>query len=282
MRSTMPKFVVPAVATTANTPSPAASSAVRSASPRMRPSASVATPTKSTSITSRGVLDRGVRLARRDDLPAAVVVGDPAAAGGVARGHQRGQVALRAARDEDAAGAGGQADEVGDEPQRLVLGVHRAGSLEPRAAVDGRRAADEIEQHRRLGGGGRDERQEARVVDRDARRREHVAEQLAAPPRRPCPSAVIVWPARSVQLGARLRTVERHRIHPQAPGRVGEDRLGELLGLIGVAMHPASVDCASLLDDRTLERYADAIVRSCLAIGPAICSPSTASPRTGR
>jgi aminopeptidase len=33
-------------------------------------------------------------------------------------------------------------------------------------------------------------------------------------------------------------------------------------------MHPASVDCASLLDDRTLERYAGAIVRTCLAIGP--------------
>jgi aminopeptidase len=33
-------------------------------------------------------------------------------------------------------------------------------------------------------------------------------------------------------------------------------------------MHPPSVDCACVLDDRTLERYAGAIVRSCLEIGP--------------
>ena len=33
-------------------------------------------------------------------------------------------------------------------------------------------------------------------------------------------------------------------------------------------MHRASVDCGPMLDDRTLARYADAIVRSCLAIRP--------------
>ena len=73
---------------------------------------------------------------------------------------------------------------------------------------------------------------------------------------------------RGAELGERLRAVQRHRVHPQSLGRVVEDRLREPLGLIGVTVHPPSVDCASLLDDRTLERYAGAIVRTCLEIGP--------------
>ena len=46
---------------------------------------------------------------------------------------------------------GGQAGEVGDPAQRLVLGEHRAAALQPRAGVDARRADDEVEQDRRLG-----------------------------------------------------------------------------------------------------------------------------------
>ena len=40
----------------------------------------------------------------------------------------------------------GKPGEVGDPAQRLVLGVDRAGALQPRAAVDRRRADDEVEQ----------------------------------------------------------------------------------------------------------------------------------------
>ena len=91
-------------------------------------------------------------------------------------GDQRAEVAGGATADEHAAGVGGQAGEVGDVAQRLVLGEHRAAALQPRAGVDAGRADDEIEQDRRLGRCGRHERQEARVVDGDARRCEHVAE----------------------------------------------------------------------------------------------------------
>ncbi len=51
MSSTMPKFVEPAVATTAKTLSPYSSSAARTAAPRSTPSSPTGTPTTSTSIT---------------------------------------------------------------------------------------------------------------------------------------------------------------------------------------------------------------------------------------
>ena len=51
MSSTMPKFVEPAVATTAKTLSPCSSRAARTASPRRVPSSPTGTPTTSTSIT---------------------------------------------------------------------------------------------------------------------------------------------------------------------------------------------------------------------------------------
>ena len=93
---------------------------------------------------------------------------------------------IGAAGHEHAAGAGGQPGEVGDPAQRLVLGVDRAGALEPRAAVDGRGADDEVEQRAASVGRARDERQVPGVVDRDARRGEHVA-KTPAPRGRRCP-----------------------------------------------------------------------------------------------
>ncbi len=72
---------------------------------------------------------------------------------------------------------GGQAGQVGDPAQGLVLGVHRAGALEPRAAVDRRRADHQVEQGRRLGRGRRHERQRPRVVLGDARRGQHLDPQ---------------------------------------------------------------------------------------------------------
>jgi hypothetical protein len=70
-----------------------------------------------------------------------------------------------------------QSGEVGEPPQRLVLGVHGPGALEPRAAVDARGGHDHVEQRGGFGGGARHERQVARVVDRQARRAEHVDEE---------------------------------------------------------------------------------------------------------
>ena len=102
----MPKFVVPAVATTAKTSSGPVrgSSAARSAAPVSRPRSSTGTVDHVDVHDPRGVRDRRVRLgAARDDPP----VRAPAAALAprrVPRGHQRGQVADRAALHEDAAG----------------------------------------------------------------------------------------------------------------------------------------------------------------------------------
>ena len=53
----------------------------------------------------------------------------------------------------DAAGSGRQPGEVGDPAQGLVLGVDGARALEPRAAVDRRRADDEVEHRRGLASG---------------------------------------------------------------------------------------------------------------------------------
>jgi len=86
---------------------------------------------------------------------------------------ERGQVAESAALDEHATGFRWEAREVSDPTQRLVLRVHRASALEPRPGVDRRRTDDQVKQRRGLGRRARDERQVARVVDRQARLGQH-------------------------------------------------------------------------------------------------------------
>ena len=130
----------------------------------------------------------------------------------------------------------GKPGEVGDPAQRLVLGVDRAGALEPRAAVDRRGTHHEVEERGGLGRGGRDEGEVARVVDRDAGLAQHRVEQreglLAA-------EAVLGdgLARGDLQLAQRARSVEGHRVEDQAPARVLQDRLAELLGLVVVAVH---------------------------------------------
>ena len=94
----------------------------------------------------------------------------------VPRGDEGREVADRPAGREDAAGAGRHPDEVGDPAQRLVLGVDRAGALEPRARVDRRGPDDEVEHHGGVARGARDEGEVARVVGRQAGRREVLGE----------------------------------------------------------------------------------------------------------
>ena len=147
----------------------------------------------------------------------------PAPAGG----DQRAEVADRAAADEHAAGRGRQAGQVGDPPQRLVLGEDRAAALQPRSAVDARRADDEVEQDRRVRRGRRHERQEARMVDGDARRREHLGEHAQRLERRRCPSRRDRRPGQRRQLVGRPRAVERWRVEVDALNGVAHDRFGE-------------------------------------------------------
>ena len=79
-----------------------------------------------------GLLDRRVGARRRDQQASGAVVGAARVVAPLpARGDERAEVAGRAAADEHAAGLGRQAGEVGDPPQRLVLGERRAGTLEP-------------------------------------------------------------------------------------------------------------------------------------------------------
>ena len=162
-RRSCPRFVVPAVATTANTPSPSASSAARSAGagepPRPAPRASPASITRSIERTEEctSSLHRDARGGRA------------AVAGALARGVQGREVAVRAALDEAAARRVRQAGEVGEPAQRLVLRVHGAGRLEPRAAVDRVDADQQVDQRARPPSArAGDEGEVARVVDRGA------------------------------------------------------------------------------------------------------------------
>ena len=184
-----------------------------------------------------GLGDRRVRPVAADDQASRAVVGAASVVSPLpAGGQQRRQVAGRAAADEHASGLGGKAGEVGDPAQRLVLGEHRAGSLDPRAGVDARRPDDKVEQDRRLGGRRRHEREVAWVVGGDARRGEHLAEdaqgfQPANPRRRDR------TPDHRSQLGGRSRMVERRRLHPHAVDGVAHDRLREHFTGAVVAVH---------------------------------------------
>ena len=123
------------------------------------------------------VAHRRVGVVGDRELQAAVrVAGAPPT--GVARDGQRGEVRRGSALHERAAGRRGHAREVGDETQRLVLGPHRAGRLDPRHAADRRERHDRVEQHRRLGRRGRDPREESRTVGAQHRGREHGGEEF--------------------------------------------------------------------------------------------------------
>ncbi len=76
------------------------------------------------------------------------------------------------------------------------------------------------------------------MVDREARTRQHLAEQLE---RRLAAHAVFRdrLASKSRELRVRHCRVERHRIEAEARLGVREDRLGQTLGLDRVAMHGA-------------------------------------------
>ncbi len=174
-------------------------------------------------------LDDGrVGATRRQQQPTAAIV-DAACSlpPPPASGNERAEVPGRAAADEHAAGIRGHPGEVGDPPQRLVLGEDRAAALQPRPAVDARGADDEVEQDRRCRRCRRHEGQEPWVVDGDARRGEDIAED----PQRLEPADAggrDRLAGRGAQLGERARAVERRRFELHPPRGVVDDRLGEL------------------------------------------------------
>ena len=149
--------------------------------------------------------------------------------GGVPPDHQARQVPGRTAGHEAAARPFGQAGQVGEDPQRLVLGGHRSGGLDPRGPVQRRAGHHHVEQQGGLGRRGGDERQELRAVARHHGGGQGLVEQLHDHGR--------VDPARGHQPveagGQRLvdgaAVVERHRVERQAPPAVVEDEVGQLL-----------------------------------------------------
>ena len=149
MSSTPPTFVVPAVATAAKMPSTvladSSETARRSASPVMRPRSSPGISMTSTSITTR-------RACLTDEWVSSVR--QTAQRGGrrerAARGPLPAQLRERTGWRPSrlariSAGRGWKTGQFGDPAQRLIFGVDRPGALEPRSAVDIRRADEHVE-----------------------------------------------------------------------------------------------------------------------------------------
>ena len=141
--SMMPRLVVPAVATDREQALVAVCSAIAasSASPVSRPRVVGRDPQHVDVHHLRGGDDRGVGLVGGGDPQPRGALAAALGQVGVAGGHQRRQVADRAARRRSSRRAcSGMPGEVGDPAQRLVLGVDRARALQPAAAVDRRGA----------------------------------------------------------------------------------------------------------------------------------------------
>jgi hypothetical protein len=94
----------------------------------------------------------------------------------LARGVQGRQVAVGAALDEAAAGRVGEAGQRRQPRERLVLGVHGAGRLQPRAAVERVDADQQVDERGRRRRDAGDEGEIERVVDRGAGGQQHVAQ----------------------------------------------------------------------------------------------------------
>ena len=230
----MPAFVAPALATTANNPSPPSASRVRrSASPVSRPCSSAGTSSTPTSITRAAAAtdEWTVSQAANRQRVGRVSVGGRR----VPRGHERRQVPGRATAHEHAARVGGHARRVRQPCQRLVLRPDRARAVDPARRDRRGRAHDQVEQHARLRRGARHERERRRMVGGDRRGSQHLAPEterlLPADPRGRHGRA-----GAFVQLGGGHHVVQRLRGGDPVP-RVRHERPGHLLGLVGVLVH---------------------------------------------
>ena len=190
--STAPKLVEPAVAATAKTSRSVASRAAPRAAPSILPRSSASTSTTSTS--------RMRAASRSEEWPPPVIATAgrsralAAAPPGVARHRQGAEVARRAATDEDATRSRREADRLSDPAERLVLGVDRAGGLDPPIGGDRRGRDREVEEDRGRGRRIGDEAEEAGMAGVDAGRCQHLLEDRKAS-LGPSPCSVIVFPA---------------------------------------------------------------------------------------
>ena len=100
----------------------------------------------STSITTRRacLIDECVSLGEAD-RPAWRAAAAAPLQGRFPRSYESGQIGDRPALREYSAGRRRQTGQFGDPAQRLIFGVDRTGALEPRSAVDIRRADEHVE-----------------------------------------------------------------------------------------------------------------------------------------
>ncbi len=155
--------------------------------------------------------------------------------GTVPCGDQCGQVSGGAAGDEASTGGGGKSDQIGEPPERLVLGPDRAGPFEPASPVGGRGAQHQVEQDARPRRGAGDEGEVRGVIRRDRGGCEHVRPDAQRPFAADALSRDRLAGALRELLG-RGRAVERREIR-DAGTRVVLERPRELLGLWGEPVH---------------------------------------------
>ena len=174
-----------------------------------------------------GLADRRVGFLADGDHRTLGRLGPHAVVRGVPADHQAREVPGRSARDEAATGGFGQSGLGGDHRQGLVFGHRHAGRLQPGGAVHGGRGDHHVEQHGRLGGGGRNERQVERTVAGDHGFGEMLGEDVEHPLGI---GAVVVDEARHgfVESGrAGAAVVEGDRVEAQPLAAVIEDHVGQ-------------------------------------------------------
>ena len=242
MSSTMPKFVVPPVATTAKH---RVAVLVEHARDGVAVQAPVGVDLGGRDVDvhhGRGRRDRRVRLgAAHDDPPRGV--GAPRvrelrrrAASRAVTSAERLPIVPPCTKTPPA--PRGRPNSAREPVQHLVLGVDRAGALHPRAAVDGGCRHHDVERQRGLGRGRGDEGEVAGVVGRHAGRREHVLEQRDRAPRA---DAVGGDRARGQprEVARRHRLVERHVLVQRPAPCVLEDVFDGVTGVGRDGVHLA-------------------------------------------
>ena len=153
---------------------------------------------------------------------------------------ERREIAGGSATDKDAARSGRKLSEVCEPRQRLVLGVDRAGTFEPRTGIHVAGSNDKVEQHRRLSRRPRHERQKQRMIDADARRGELIGENAQRFGRTKTFGGDRLADL-ALQLTERLRSIKWRWIHSHAIDGVADDRISELLAVLVVIVHPIAV-----------------------------------------
>ena len=153
-----------------------------------------------------------------------------------AGGNECRKISCSAARHEHTTGIARQSGKIGDPAQGLILRIDRTRTLEPRPGVDVRCGNDEVEQHRAFGRCTRNEGQEERMIDADARRGKFL-DELLQHVESITPLGSDGLADDSLEFAQRVRLVERWRVHLHPLHRVLHDGDREFSALLVVEVH---------------------------------------------